>query len=302
MGWRTVVIENGAHLRCEHHQLVIKQGEQEAQLPVEDLDAVVVDSPQVTLTTPLLRELASAGAILVVCDEKHLPCGIYLPQHQHFRGGAVVDLQLAATQPFVKRLWQRLIVAKIVNQATVVTNTMPEGAVRLRNLTRKVTSGDSKNVEAQAAKAYWKLLFGEQFSRSVDSNRNAALNYGYAIVRSALARAVTQRGLLPVLGLFHRNTLNPFCLVDDLLEPFRPFVDREVAALLPEDNPFDKPIRNRLVALVHQQVLMGGEQMNIGCAATECASSLVRALKEKKPELLVVPEFVVGPANTVETI
>ena len=290
MGWRIVVLENKGFVRCENRQFVVCQDDKEAQIPLEDIDTVIVDSAKLSLSTPVLRGLSQAGAVLIICDEKHLPCGLFLPQNQHYRAGAVVDLQLGASAPLLKRLWQRLVIGKIKNQSLVLPSGQAVVKERLRALSLRVRSGDPSNIEAQAARIYWPALFGKTFRRGEEDTLNISLNFGYSLIRSALARAVTARGLLPILGLFHRNTLNPFCLVDDLIEPFRPFVDQVVNADIAGSETFDRIHRVKLIELLHQQIILGGEWMTLSAAANECASSLVRAFREREPSQLLVPE------------
>lgn len=295
MGWRIVVLENKGFVRCENRQLVVCQDDKEAQIPLEDIDTVIVDSGQLSLSTPVLRGLSQAGAVLIICDEKHLPCGLLLPQHQHYRAGAIVDLQLGAAKPLLKRLWQRLVIGKIQNQSLVLPSEQTSAKTRLRALSSKVRSGDPANIEAQAARLYWPCLFGKVFRRGEEDTLNIALNFGYSLVRSALARAVTARGLLPVLGLFHRNTLNPFCLVDDLIEPFRPFVDEVVKVNISGAETFKRSHRVKLIELLHRQIVLGGEWMTMSAAANECASSLVRAFRDRDPSLLLIAEYTPPP-------
>ena len=291
MGWRIVVLENRGFVRCKNRQLVVCQDDKEAQIPLEDIDTVIVDSSELSISTPVLRGLSQAGAVLIICDEKHLPCGLFLPQNQHYRAGAIVDLQLGVAKPLLKRLWQRLVVGKIQNQSLVLPLGQTSAKARLRVLSAKVRSGDPSNIEAQAARLYWTSLFGKEFRRGEEDTLNIALNFGYSLVRSTLARAVTARGLLPVLGLFHRNTLNPFCLVDDLIEPFRPFVDEVVKVNISSAETFERSHRVKLIELLHRQIVLGGEWMTMSAAANECASSLVRAFREREPSLLLIPEY-----------
>jgi CRISPR-associated protein Cas1 len=291
VGWRIVVLENKGFVRCENRQLIVCQDDREAQVPLEDIDTVIVDSAHLSLSTPVLRGLSQAGALLIICDEKHLPCGHFLPQNQHYRAGAIVDLQLGAPKPLLKRLWQRLVIGKIQNQSLVLPSGETSAKTRLRALRAKVRSGDPANIEAQAARIYWTSLFGKAFRRGEEDTRNIALNFGYSLIRSALARAVTARGLLPVLGLFHRNTLNPFCLVDDLIEPFRPFVDEVIKVHISGTETFERAHRVKLIELLHRQITLDGEWMTISAATNECASSLVRAFREREPSLLLIPEY-----------
>ena len=270
-----------------------------AQVPIEDIETIIIDNPRVSLTAPLLRAISMAGATVVICDDKHLPCGLYLSQYQHFKSGPVVALQSEIKAPHAKRIWQSIVVAKIKNQAQLLLNICPDSKAgrSLQAYPAKVKSGDTGNVEAIAARIYWSSIFNRPFQRGDDRNEMIkALNFGYAIVRSGLARAVIARGLLPLFGIHHRNMLNPFCLVDDLIEPFRPFVDAEVAEHFDTENDaFDSQCRYRLIEVLHHQVRCNDCDMTLASAMTECASSFVRSLRSKKAENLVFP--VIEPIN-----
>lgn len=277
---------------------MVVQEDGTAQVPIEDIETIIIDNPRVSLTAPLLRAISMTGATLVVCDEKHLPCGLYLSQYQHFKSGPIVALQSAIKEPHAKRIWQSIVIAKIKNQAQLLLNVCPTStaAKSLLAYPQKVKSGDTGNVESIAARIYWSSIFNRPFQRGDDRNEmNKALNFGYAIVRSGLARAVISRGLLPLFGIHHRNMLNAFCLVDDLIEPFRPFVDAEVAEYFDTDNDvgnFDSQCRYRLIEVLHLQVRCNGTEMTLASAMTECASSFVRSLRSKKAEDLIFPVMV----------
>lgn len=272
---------------------MVVQEEGTAQVPIEDIETIIIDNPQVSLTAPLLRAISTTGATLVVCDEKHLPCGLYLSQYQHFKSGPVVDLQRTIKEPHAKRIWQNIVIAKIRNQGQLLLNLFPDSSVgrNLQTYSQKVKSGDTGNIEAAAARIYWAAIFNQPFRRGDARNElNKALNFGYAIVRSGLARATIARGLLPLFGVHHRNMLNAFCLVDDFIEPFRPFVDAEVADYFGgENDTFDSECRYRLIEVLHNQVRCNNGDMTLASAMTECASSYVRSLRSKKAEDLVFP-------------
>ncbi len=240
---RTVeVSREPAHLKVRYGQLVLtRDGKTIGQMPCEDLGMVVVDHPQTTYSHAALAELAEAGAVLVVCGHDHLPVAALLPLADHSQVVWRLRDQLAAKRPLRKQLWRQLVVAKIRGQAR---NLLPGSNPRkkLFALAREVKSGDPANIEAQAAKVYWSNWLdgttddcaagGAPFRRDADArDLNAFLNYGYAIMRAALARAIVAAGLQPSIGLHHSNRSNAFCLADDLIEPFRPLVDERVRDL-----------------------------------------------------------------------
>ena len=231
---RTLEISRApAHLSVRNEQLILKRdGQTVGQVPCEDIGVVLVDHPQTTYTHGALAKLAESDAAVVICGRDHLPAAILLPMIDHSRLVWRLDAQLAVSRPLRKQLWKQLVVAKIEAQAANLPVDLPAHR-KLLALTRQVCSGDPTNIEAQAAKVYWaNWLWQEEFRRDPDgTGLNSFLNYGYAVVRAALARAIVAAGLLPSLGLHHRNRSNPFCLADDLIEPLRPVVDDRVREL-----------------------------------------------------------------------
>lgn len=231
-----------AHLAVRNEQLLLKRdGEIVGQAPCEDLGVVVVDHPQTTYTHQALAKLAESGAAVVLCGRDHLPAAMLFPLVQHSQVVWRLNDQLSASKPLHKRLWKQLVVAKVLGQARNIDPRLPAHK-KLTALAAEVRSGDPMNIEAQAAKVYWRnwlnvvdpnLLETESFRRDTNgSGLNSFLNYGYAILRAAIGRAIVAAGLQPSLGIHHCNRSNAFCLADDLIEPFRPLVDdcvREMA-------------------------------------------------------------------------
>ncbi len=233
MGYRRILIENPASLSVRKEQLLIQTAEKTASFPIEDVDAVLIDHPQVQWTVSVASKLACSGCAVFVCDEKHMPCAVLLPYMQHSRQLGVLKRQMDLSVPRKKRLWQSIVKQKIRNQASCLRlYGFRSQADRLNSLAKTVFSGDSGNVEGHAAAYYFSTLFGDGFTRAQDSDaRNAALNYGYAILRGIISRTLTVYGFLPCLGLHHKSELNRFNLADDLIEPFRPLVDAVVAEM-----------------------------------------------------------------------
>jgi CRISPR-associated protein Cas1 len=207
-------------------------------------------------------------------------------------------MQSQWSEPFKKRCWQHIVDAKVTNQSAVIDERDSETAKFIRSLRAHITSGDSGNVEAQAARVYWSALF-ENFARQIHENdiRNSALNYGYAIVRGMVARALVGVGFLPTFGLHHDSELNAFNLADDLIEPFRPFVDALVRELLDEDGdelPFtlDMRYKTRLLELVTFPCRVGDTETTLPYACELSAESLLRATRAKDPSLIETAAFV----------
>jgi len=224
------VSQEPTRLSLRNSQMVVTQsGVEKSQIPCEDIGVIVVDQPQTTYTHQLLCQLSSTDAVVVLCDQNHLPTSILLPLVDHSTLVPRLHLQIALSTPRRKKLWAEIVKEKLKRQAENLPEDYPAKA-KILDFARNVKSGDSTNREAQGAKVYWQnWLWQEEFRRDRDSaGINSMLNYGYAIVRASLARAVVAAGLQPSLGLMHRNRANAFCLVDDLIEPYRPMVDSQV--------------------------------------------------------------------------
>ena len=293
MAWRSVHISNPARLNCADGQIVIQQDQGQVTIPIEDVACLILDTPQVSLTGALLSDCMQLGVVILIPDGSHHPAGLALPFHRHHAQAHVAHQQIAISQPLKKRLWQRLVMAKIANQSAVLMGHAPKQAAILGEMIRQVGSGDPDNREAQAARLYWSH-WQDDFIRSDDNDlRNARLNYGYAVVRAALARAVVASGLLPAFGLFHSSKSNAFNLVDDLIEPFRPFVDRLVRDDLP---PLTSPQlslddRRLLAGILTCPCRMGTEQVTILAASEMIADSLVQCLDRNSAALLRLPKL-----------
>jgi CRISPR-associated protein Cas1 len=223
------IAENGRFLSCrDGFLLVSEKGAEVGRIPLDDVLGVIASAPGVTFSRALVDALASRGTSFVLCGQNFSPTAWLVPMIGHHAQGERLRAQAAAPVPVRKRAWQELVRAKLRWQgaalAAVGAPTAP-----LLSLVGKVKSGDSGNTEAQGARRYWKLLFGDDFQRDVDATGiNSFLNYGYAVLRSAAARAVTGAGLHPGLGVFHSSHKNPMPLADDLMEPFRPMIDATV--------------------------------------------------------------------------
>jgi len=258
MGWRSVVIASPAALTLKDRALAIAQNGTDARVMLEDISVLVLDHAQISLTAPLLAACAEAQIAVLTVNACHLPNGVLIPYLPHSRALKVMTAQLNMSRPERKRLWQRVVRFKVANQAAVVERTAntEANARRLRQLARSVRSGDPDNHESQAAQIYFRALFSEQFNRNQQRFHNAALNYGYAVVRAAIARTLTAYGFLTAFGLFHHNEQNAFNLADDLMEPYRPLVDAAVLAHYPEEPERDlEPVdKGRLVGLLHKNV------------------------------------------------
>jgi CRISPR-associated protein Cas1 len=279
------------HLSVRWNQLQLRRHETDAEpvatIPCEDLGVVVVDHPATTYSHQALLALVDAGAAVVLCGPKHLPTGMLLPQAAHTNVVWRLQHQIEAGRPLRKRLWKQIVRVKIRNQAAELPADHPTRQ-RLLDMALQVRSGDPENHEAQAAKLYWEVWGGGTFRRDPDGTDvvNGMLNYGYAIVRSAWARALVAAGFNPALGLFHRNRSNPFCLADDLMEPMRPWVDTIVARLAGENrNDVDRTAKQALLGLLHREVRTGDQTGPLLVALHRSCASLDRCLQGKEKRL-----------------
>jgi CRISPR-associated protein Cas1 len=292
MAWRGLHLTQPSRLSLIDGQMTVAQPDGEARMALEDLAWVVIDTPQVTLTAALLAACMEAGVALVTTDARHTPNGLMLPLNRHHRHAEVGALQIAASTPLRKRLWQEIICAKIANQAQALARCGGDPRPLLAMI-RQVGSGDPANTEARAARHYWGRLFPSFVRERPDDKRNMLLNYGYAVLRSALARAAVAAGLWPALGLNHASVSNAFNLADDLVEPFRPFVDLVVwemsergVASSGEPTLAD---RRRLASLPVETARVKEEEVTLLVAAERAATSLVRALQAKRADALELP-------------
>lgn len=229
MNKRVLEIASSGYLSTRHQQLLFENSDGETKtVPIEDLGVLVLANESICMTQALLGRCAEYGVSVLFCDRKYMPAAIMLPVEGHHLHASTLRSQIALSRPKAKRLWSCIVKAKIAAQTGLIAE-IGGAAPSVGHFIDKVQSGDSTNVEAQAARAYWKELFGKEFRRDRDQfGINSLLNYGYAVLRSLVSRAVVGCGMHPALGLMHSSQYNSFALADDLLEPFRPAVDYRV--------------------------------------------------------------------------
>lgn len=294
MAWKGVHISRPARLSSKDAQLVVAQDEGDVTIPLEDVAWVVLDSNLVTLTATLVSSCMEKGIAIIFTNDRHTPNGVALPFHTHHRQAAIASMQIGLTQPLKKRLWQAIAVAKIENQAKCLErNGKPASSVSA--MSQLVSSGDPHNVEARAAREYWGLLF-PSFIRSDESDlRNKMLNYGYAILRASLGRALVANGLLPCFGLFHESATNAFNLADDLIEPFRPLIDNRVFELSENGTTAEGDLtieqRRALASILNTDIRLNRETVSVLIATERASGALVRAMESSTPALLELPRF-----------
>lgn len=293
MVWRSVIISHPAKLKREHFSLVVEQ-EQSARVPFEDIAVIVLNNREITLTHPVLSACAEYGIGLFATGDNHQPSGVFLPFQSHSRATRMLRLQLDLDKPAGKRAWATIVQAKINNQAICMKMLNAGDHERLESLSRRVRSGDTGNMEAQAAAYYFPQVMGRSFHRSQEGWANAALDYGYAVMRGACARALVAHGMLPTLGIFHSSEQNAFNLADDLIEPFRPVVDLHVATNLKTDNSVDLSPADKvaLVGLLNVDMAMPRGVMSVLASVEQAAESLARLYDGGSEQILEMPRLI----------
>ena len=294
MAWRGVLVSRPTRLSLDQHCCLAETEDGPIRLAFEDLSWVILDTPQVSLSAAVLAAFADANVLVLTCDAKHLPNGALLPLQGHFRQVGTLRKQVAATGALKRRLWQRLIAAKIANQGTVLGLLGRAGAGALLAMAARVEPGDPLNLEAQAARDFFSRLF-DGFRRRRDGDvRNAMLNYGYAVVRAEIARDLAAQGFHPALGVHHDLVENAFNLADDVIEPFRPLVDLAVVRRLETRDEQDGPEltvedRRALAAVLSLDTRLGGETLAMVHAIERVCDGLLAAMGRRDPALLPVP-------------
>ncbi|MDD4051913.1 MAG: type II CRISPR-associated endonuclease Cas1 [candidate division Zixibacteria bacterium] len=287
--------EEPAGVSVRHTQMVIRLDDREESVPLEEVGALVVSHPAVHYTHAVLAGICGNGGVVIICNEKRLPVGMLLNLTGHYTQTERFVAQAEAPQPIKKRLWQQLINAKILAQASVLAHLRGDDC-GLRRMALEVRSGDPSNIEAQASRRYWPALFGAHMHRipGGDDPVNRMLNYGYAVLRGAVARGLSAAGLHPSLGIHHHNRYNPFCLADDLMEPFRPTVDtlvEEIIRTRGADVALDKEAKAQLIGgLMSRPFRIDGDKSALFDAAARVAATLAAVYTGKRKKL-ILPEY-----------
>lgn len=290
MSWRVLDIsQDGRYLHYDRSAIVIEEGGHEiGRLHLPDINAVIVHGHQCVLSVNLLVKLAEEGIPLTICASNHMPMSISLPVTGHHLQSRRAKLQADCRRPVEKQLWKQIIQRKIMEQSSTLALRNPSIGNSLLKLAKTVRSGDPENVEARAARLYWQKLLGTSFRR--DRNMpglNSHLNYGYIIIRSALARAISGAGLIAALGIHYKNAQNAFCLADDMMEVFRPYVDTLVFYNRHQwDGEVTADAKSQLAGLVTQFVFVEKENTDLFRAMTLFVQSFVDVLEQGEGRLL----------------
>lgn len=291
--WRTILVSKPCKLSMKNRQFVYEpKDEPIIQVPLEDITVIVLETNQAIVTTALLSNIAESNIALFSCDNYHMPNGLFTPFHQHSRLSQIAHIQVDMKAPLKKQIWQKIIIQKISNQARLLRY-FNKDDFQVSVLENKVKSGDSENLEALAARRYWSLLF-DDFTRDQKAfdPRNIALNYGYAILRGAVARSLVSHGLLPTFGVFHRSELNAYNLADDMIEPLRPMVDMVVKKLEIEDAldvHLGIEVKSALLNVLVMEMKLNDENVLMLNICDTMAEGFVRAMKLNDSNQLILP-------------
>ena len=285
---RTVLIQTPSKIRIETNLLVVESSDKQAKIPLEDIWVVIIESLRCNITANALSRLTDAGAGVLFCDETHHPNGLLLPLGAHSRHAKIVKHQLAISKPLKKQLWQRIVKAKIKNQAAVLKTVGLPGFDKLIQYANEVKSDDASGREAAAAAFYFKTLLNNTGRRA--GKYSKSLDYGYSILRAGIARSAVSRGWLVSQGIHHENDLNAFNLVDDLIEPFRPIVDLMVVQRN-FSGDLDRETKTSLCKIFELPVTMKEKEFLVQTAIEEMLNSFKQAIIEKDVEQLVLPSL-----------
>ena len=296
---RTLLFSNPAYLSTQKEQIIFEHAvtKEIKTIPIEDVGIVLLEHKQITITTSLMAKLIDHNVALISCDDNYMPNGLFMPLNTHTTQKARMDAQVNASIPLKKQLWQQTVKAKIINQA----NHLGMYQVNIDNMKQwanAVKSGDPENYEARAAAYYWKCLLGGEtkFNRErYGDPPNNFLNYGYSILRSLVARQISGSGLLPIFGIHHKNQYNAYCLADDLMEPYRPFVDKLVKEILEEIKEDEAMTmtttqKQKLLTIPTLEVIINNKRSPLMVALQSTTSSLAQCF-EKKVTKISYPEL-----------
>ncbi len=295
---RTLYFGNPAYLKTKNEQLVFEGADSEEQktIPIEDIGVLILDHQQITITQALIAKLLENNVAFITCDARHHPTGLMLNLDGNTLQSLKFKAQLDASVPLKKQLWQQTVSAKIDNQACMLES-VNVPAKNLRNWAMEVKSGDAENHEAVAAAYYWKKLFAifPDFKRDREGlPPNNLLNYGYAILRAVVARNIVASGMMPTLGIFHKNQYNAYCLADDIMEPYRPFVDKVVWDIVRMHGSYlelTPDMKKQLLNIPAMDVRINNEKSPLMVAVQKTTASLIKCFEGKQRKMLY-PEFV----------
>jgi len=284
---KTIYIGNPAYVQKKDGQLIINKPDadyniHQSSIPIEDIGMILLDHPRITITQSCINSLIDNKAVVISCGDNHMPNGLMLPIEGNDTQTEKYSRQIKATLPLRKNLWQQTVISKVSNQALMLESS-EKNSDPLRRWAKEVKSGDVTNVEGKAAAYYWRyvLNISDRFRREPNEGGiNAMLNYGYAILRAIVARALTSSGLLLSLGIFHKNRYNAFCLADDIMEPYRPFVDRLVVEMVmcgeTAENGLTTIIKSKLLTIASVDIFFDRMSSPLAVGIHRTTASLAR--------------------------
>lgn len=288
---QTLMFTSPVALTLKYGQLVVtsKGDDKSLTRPIEDIGFIIIDHPMISITVPLLNELTENNVAVIFCNNKQMPHSMLMPLDGNTTLQESYKYQIEASAPIKKQMWKQLVEAKIMNQAALLDRVGKQG-IMLRPYYSNVKSGDLDNREGAAARLYWSQLFEDGFKREREGDSpNQFLNYGYTILRGAVARALVGSGLYPAFGIFHRNRYNAFPLADDVMEPYRPFVDEIVYSLYcgAEELVLDKQTKAKLLRVLFVDVKIGKMTRPLEVALPTTTASLVKMFKGETQKLIL---------------
>ena len=290
---KTLCFSNPAHLSLRNHQLVVKlqlDPSQPVTIPIEDIGVVLLDHQQISITHGALSALVGNNAAVVTCDDRHLPTGLLMPLEGNTLQSERFADQIDASLPLRKQLWQQTVSQKILNQAAILHELTGTEVRCMKVWAESVKSGDSDNLEGRAAAYYWRNMFDAQWCRDREGDwPNPLFNYGYAILRAIVARALVGSGLLPTLGIHHHNKYNAYCLADDIMEPYRPYVDRAVIQIYadyPDAIEITTELKRRLLDIPVMDVEIDRRRSPLMVAVTQTTASLAKCYSGEARKLV----------------
>lgn len=284
---KTILVERKSKITCKNFQLIIKNELREGKIPIEDIGFLVLDHPEIYISLPSMNLLVNNNTSIIICNSSHLPNGMFLNLNSHHIQQEIFKIQINASVPLKKQLWQQTIIEKIKNQGQLL-NIVTKKENSFKYLSSKVLSGDSTNMEAVAAKFYWKSFFNSTFKRERFGNYpNNFLNYVYTILRAATARALSGSGLLNTLGIHHKSKYNTFALADDIMEPLRPVVDEAVHMIMQnyDEQELNTEIKSILLQILTRTVYFENEKSTLMIALQKTASSLQQCYAGKRKKI-----------------
>ncbi|MFV0555589.1 MAG: type II CRISPR-associated endonuclease Cas1 [Lactovum sp.] len=292
MTWRNLMIKDGEYLRLKLSNLEVEKLGQRFTIPLSDIATITLEGDIMSVTTKLLAKLAEHNIAVIICNNKYIPCGIFMGFGQYHRT-AKRNIEQVAWKDYRKQeIWADIIRQKIQNQIGVLQTfqAQEERLVKMKELYNDIQTGDLSNREGHAAKVYFNTLYGLKFTRDTDCFENSAMNYGYTIIRAYMARLVTSLGLIPTLGVFHHNEFNSFNLVDDLMEPFRPLMDcyirEKVSVKFKQYLSWEA--RCMLIDFLHQPYLYNGKKSTIDLFMLDYVNSFIKSMQDDSSHLVEV--------------